>query len=391
MAHTLLRPLCHGEGGALTAHLTKWRDAVGSARRILLIVNSQSGAESEIHQTLDAIGRDADFSRVSAIVPAAWRRTFASRGVSTRALMAYEMMEVGFALQSDRVLQWAIRQQADLVVSSEPYLPDNQEVKPGFELRVALLLGQAKFLVHSLPSDPAVTLSAEDLWRRTARAAAIDAHRSRVDKTLEHLHGEWSRDPETSAEHAQAIAARILAVEQVPPDESMRSMVDAWKWSYERFHDALRSDGGAPPAPIRVMTDPLGVLPSGGWLGGRFATIRRPAHRAAGLRQHAIGLSFRGTASEPFASVLMSRFVDLDPGDAAVAEGRVHHGGFTIGLVKGEQWASRVDVVERGRFLVAAVATKRGRYALVVAHCLPGADRRSAFTMRRVGIRRAEK
>ena len=367
--------------------MTSAASALTSARRILLIVNSR-GADGEIDRVLEAIGRYADYSRLSAIVPAALMGAMAGRGVSAGALMPYEL-EIGFVLQSARVVQWAIRQDADVIIGSEPYAPGNEEVKTPFELRVAAMLGQGTLLAHSLPDDQAVLLAAEDLWRRAARADDVGEHRARIGHTLARLHAAWSRDTHTPINEAQAIAVDGLAIPGVTSDQPPPSMVQAWLWSYERLHDALRSDGGYPPAPVRVLTDPAGALPSAGWLGGRLEPIRRPAHQAAGLHLHGLGLSFRGTASEPFASVLMSRFVNLERGDAAVAEGRVHHGGVTIGLVKGETWASRVDIVERGRFLAAAIATERGSYAVVVAHCLTGTDRRTALAIRRVGIRRA--
>jgi len=371
----------------VTAAITSCSGALASARRILLIVNSR-GASSEIDRVLDAIGRDADFSRVSAIAPAHLLVELAGRGIAARCLMPYEL-EIGFAMQSDRVLQWAIRQQADLFVGSEPYLPDNEEVKMQFELRVAPMLGQARLLAHSLPSDRALLLPAEDIWRRAARGEAVAEHRTRVANTLEQLHTAWSHHPQTPSAQAQAMAARGLTVPSVVSPEPPPSMVEAWRWSYERLHAALQSDGGYPPAAVRVITDPAGAVPAGGWIGGGLEAIRRPVQLAAGVRRHGPGLSFRGTAPEPYAYLVMSRFVNLERGDAAVAEGRIHHGGVTVGLVKGDQWASRVDVVDRGRFVVAAVATARGPHALVVAHCLHGADRRSALAIRRFGIRRA--
>ncbi|MEO7157354.1 MAG: hypothetical protein ABI039_07330 [Vicinamibacterales bacterium] len=384
-----MRAFRHGDGQPVMATITNWADAMAAAPRILLIVNSHAGAENEISQALDAIERHVPWSRVAAIVPAALLGELARRGVAARSIMPHEL-EVGFAMQSDRVLQWAIRQRADLIVGSEPYLPDNEEVKTQFELRVAPMLGQARLLAHSLPLDHALLLSSQDLWRRAAHAEDVAEHRTRVQDTLEHLHAAWSRDPHTPLDQAQAMAAGGLAVPPVASSELPPSMMAAWQWSYLRLHDALRSDGGYPPAAVRMITDPAGAVPAGGWIGGRVDAIRRPVQLAAGLRRHGPGLSFRGRASEPYAYLLMSRFVNLEPGDAAVAEGRVHHGGVTIGLVKGDQWASRVDVVDRGRFMAAAVATTRGPHALVVAHCLHGADRRSALAIRRVGFRRAE-
>jgi hypothetical protein len=73
-----------------------------------------------------------------------------------------------------------------------------------------------------------------------------------------------------------------------------------------------------------------------------------------------------------------------------VAEGDVYRGGITIGLVKGDVWASRVDIVDRGAFVVAAIATEPGDHSLVMAHCLHGQERRAAVAVHRFGFRRAD-
>ncbi|MEO7134086.1 MAG: hypothetical protein ABI024_07675 [Vicinamibacterales bacterium] len=365
-----------------------WADAVGAARRVLLIVNASADEWGELSQVLDALQRHLDADRICAIAPLAAVGHLVARGIRARSILPFEL-ESGFFLQSDRALQWAIREHADIVVGSEPYAPDNVEVKAQFELRVAPMLGAARLVAHSLPLDRVVVLSAEALWRRAARPETVSEHRARVGAALEQLHQLWQSEPATAIAQRQAVAANTLAIQTDIDSIERTSVIDACRWSYDRLHAALQSDGGYPPSPIRCIVDPANVAPAGGF-SGRIDTIRRPAQLATGVRHHGLTLSFRGTAGEPYSYLLMSRPIDLQRGDAALAEGRLHHGGVTIGLVKAERWASRVDVIDRGRFLAAAVATERGPHAIVVAHCLHGADRRSAIALRRIGIRRAE-
>jgi len=365
-----------------------WAEAVSPARRVLLIVNSSAADSSELAEVLDALQRHVDADRICAVAPLAVVGELVARGIGARSILSFEL-ESGFFLQSDRALQWVIRQRADVVVGSEPYAPDNVEVKASFELRVAAMLGAARLVAHSLPLDRVVMLSAEALWRRAARPEMVEEHRARVGNALEQLHHVWQTEPGTSITKRQALFASTLAVPSGVDSIERASVIEACRWSYDRLHGAMQSDGGYPPSPIRCIVAPPGVAPGGGF-SGRLDTIRRPAQLATRVRHQGLTLSFRGTADAPYSYLLMSRPVDLQPGDAALAEGRVHHGGVTIGLVKAEQWASRVDVIDRGRFLAAAVATERGAHAIVVAHCLHGADRRSAIALRRIGIRRAE-
>ena len=366
----------------------RWTDAVSPARRPLLIINSHPADEGEIANVIQALAAHGGLARVAAIAPASRCRELASYGISAASILPFEL-EIGFFLQSDRALQWAVRQRPDLIVGSEPYAPNNEEVKDQFELRVAPMLGTGRLVAQSLPDDRVMLFTAEDLWRRAARPEAVAAHRERVAQALERLHQAWAGDP--NGRSAGPIAAEALRVANVAGAPEPASVISASRWSYDRLHAALQSDGGYPASATRMLTNPAGAAPRAGWTGHALDPIRRPAQLASSARWRGQMLSFRGTAAEPYGYLLMSRPVDLKRGDAVLAEGRVYHGGVTIGLVRNYAWSSRVDVIDRVRFIATAVATEPGPHALVVAHCLHGADRRSAIAIRRLGFRRAEK
>ena len=174
------------------------------------------------------------------------------------------------------------------------------------------MLGPARLVAHSLPLDRVVVLSAEALWRRAARPEAVNEHRARVGAALEQLHELWRTEPATALTQRQAVAANTLAV-QADVDSSERvSVIDAWRWSYDRLDAAMQSDGGYPPSPIRCIVDPP-ALPPGGGFSGRIDGIRRPAQLGTGVRHHGLTLSFRGIADQPYSYLLMSRAVDLKP------------------------------------------------------------------------------
>ena len=110
---------CNGKGTALSGAMTTWAEAVGPARRVLLIVNSSAAERGELAHVLDALQRHADADRICVIAPLAVVGELLARGVRARSILSFEL-ESGFFLQSDRALQWAIRQHADIVVGSEP-------------------------------------------------------------------------------------------------------------------------------------------------------------------------------------------------------------------------------------------------------------------------------
>lgn len=374
----------------MSSTLQPLAEVLAASRRTLLIVNSHSADQAEIDNVVSALEANGGLVRVAAMAPAALCPALARRGIAATAILPFEL-EIGFFLQSDCALQWAVRQSPDLIVGSEPYAPNNEEVKTQFELRVAPMLGAGRLVAQGLPDDRAMLFTAEDLWRRAARQEAVAAHRDRVAHALERLHQTWSADPEGgSPATAGPIAAEALRVTNVENAPEPASVIEASRWSYDRLHGALQSDGGYPVSTTRMLTDPAGATPRAGWIGKPLDPIRRPSQLDSRARWRGQTLSFRGTAAEPYGYLLMSRPVHLNRGDAVMAEGRVYHGGVTIGLVRNDAWSSRVDIIDRIRFIATAVVTEPGPHALVVAHCLQGAGRRSAIAIRRLGFRRAE-
>lgn len=369
----------------------RWADALGSEGRILLVVNSQPQAQAEVTRVVNALRSSGVLSRLAVLAPAPLSGDLIRCGISGDSVLSFDV-EVGYFLESARAIQWSIRQQASVVMGSEPYAPNNEEVKFQFERSVAPLIGRGRFLTHSLPHDEVFLLSVDDLWRRAARPSGLSAHSGRVEDALQQLHSLWSEGAQPNlASSARALATSVLEASRLRAPAECNLAQETARSSYDRLHEALLSDGGYPPTPVRVAVDPVGASPRAGWLGGRIEAIRRPAHTATGVLLHGGRFIFRGPAAEPFSALLMSRYSVLSKGDAAVAEGRLYRGGLTIGLVKDGDWVSRVDVIDRGPFVAAVSVQDPGRYALVVANCLHGSDRRTAVAIRQLGFRRAER
>ena len=370
--------------------VARWAEAVHKDSRVLLIVNSTPASAGEVGGVLGALLASIASDRLSVIAPRLLCTDVIRAGVPGRSVLACDV-DMGYFLQGPRALQWALRRRADLVVGSEPYAPNNEEVKVEFERYLPPLLGHAQLLTHSLPSDQVFRFSLEDVWRRASRPGTAAAHRATVEATLDGLYRLWSS--RTSAELPQTARAVLDAIDVLPTSlPPLESVAEAASWACRRLQDAVLSDGGYAPQSLRVLTDPPGLAPPAGWLGGRIVHIGRPAHLVHGARLHRARVVFHGRVEEPSSALLMSRYVELAAGDAVVAEGRLYAGGVTIGLVQDENWTSRVDLVDPGAFMVAAVAPRRGKYAVVVANCRrPGIDHRTAFALRRLGFQRLER
>ena len=70
------------------------------------------------------------------------------------------------------------------MLGSEPYAPDNEEVKDAFELGAAALVGAASYVAHSLPGDRVFSFDVKELWMRRARHESMARHQARVQSGM---------------------------------------------------------------------------------------------------------------------------------------------------------------------------------------------------------------
>lgn len=384
----------------VTSGLSRWTDVFTPGARVLLIVNSAPSQLDEIERTLAALERAAGLGTVSAIAPAPLKPWLIGRGLEASAILLPRMagldIEFDDFLERGQAVRWAVRRHADFVLGSEPYALHNEEVKAVFERRAAPMMGPGRFVVHSLPDEAAFLLSAEDLWRRAARPDAVERHRVRVQGALERLHQAWASTAEPDRSGAADPRVASVAAEMLRRDSRARhgespAITEAHRYAYERLQAAIVAEE-APTASLRVVVDPPGSGPAGGWLAERVEGMRKPEYTAPGLRWHRTRLLARGEVGGPYAYLLKSAPMTLERGDALIAEGRMYRGGVTIGLEgKDGKWASRADVEEPGRFLAAAVARAAGTYALVIANHIKGEDHRAGLVLHRFGMARARR
>lgn len=368
-----------------------WARVFERGTPVMLIVNSAAAQADEIERALAALDSSCGLEHVSCIAPVTLKRRLIHRGIEAGSILVPRVagleVEFGDFLERPHTVHWAVRRAAGLVLGTEPYAPGNEEAKFDFERRVAPMLGGARFVVHSLPRDEVFVLGAEELWNRAALDDSKAMHRARVATAVERLHARWSAGA-TPAEAADT-AATALGSGERPGDDAARR-VAARQYALERLWGAVRAghhqiEAGLP----RLLVQPAGSLPRAGWLPGAIEAVRRPVQIGKGVRWRSTRLVVRGEVEGPYTYLVMSRPVNLERGDAVIAEGRVYRGGVTIGLVSQDAWASKVDVDAPGPFLAAAVATEPGPHALVIANCLKGDERNTAVVLRRFGWARA--
>jgi len=360
----------------------QWADTIKADSRVLLIVNSQLFRQDEIEQTLRAIAARTDVSRVSCIAPYALRSRLIQLGLSAANILTARLhgldVDLVFFLETPRAIRWSAERNATVVLGSEPYAPNNEEVKDAFELRAAALLGAASYVAHSLPDDRVFSFDVKELWRRTARHIALDQHHERVLAGMASLERAWKNEAPADA----ALVSGDLIGQDLDPNQPV--IVDAAQHSYRKLHRAHVEDGGGWHGGVRLLVNPAGRWPANGWL-STIEPVKRPAFVASGVRWHRTRLVKRGIVEGQDSHLLETRPVQLVPGDAVLIEGHVYGGGITFGLLSEGKWLSRVDVDDAGPFMAAVVAAGFGPHTLVIASCLRGGARRMAVALHRFG------
>ncbi len=391
------RPLPHLLRRSLM-QLSTWAAALAQDARILVVVNSADTRFDEIIATIDAIEQHAPLGSAAAIVPAALRSWFVRRGFPAGRVVDTRLhgvdVDLAYFLDSPFAIMWSLQQQCDVVIATQPNLPSNAEVKATFEERAAAIVGGGRFLVHTLPHDQLIVLTAGDLTARASREIAVHAHRGRQQRALAEAHRRWvdlgrPRSPAYASEAAGAIAARMPPAS--PSAEQHAAALQLALATSARLRDALSdvasSTRGVPP----VQVAPPGASPAAGWIPSHVEAIWESHYVAGGVRWEGPRLVMRADAEGPYSYLFISAEEDLRRGDAAVATGRVFRGGVTIGLQRNGEWVSRVDLDQPGPFVVMVVAQEAGDYQLGIANCLRGAESRTAFAIRRFGWTRRER
>ena len=271
--------------------IARWADTIAADSRVLLVVNSQPFRRDEIERTLTAIAERTDVSHVSCIAPASLRSWLIQLGLSGANILPARLhgqdLELAFFLESPRAIRWALERNATVVLGSEPYAPNNEEVKDAFEQRAAALLGAASYVAHSLPGDRVFCFDVQELWMRAARHESMARHHARVQSGMAALERGWK--------DGAPIDTSLVSGEMVGQDLDANQpvIVDASKHTYDRLSRAL-AEGHDERRGVRMLVSPAGRWPSAKGLPAKIEPVTRPGEIASGVRWHRTRLAVRG-------------------------------------------------------------------------------------------------
>ena len=242
--------------------MSRWADTIGADSRVLLIVNSQPSRLDEIEQTIAAIAARTDVSRVSCIAPASLRSWLIQLGLSAANILPARLhgldVDLLFFLESPRAIRWAVERNATVLLGSEPYAPNNEEVKDAFELRAAGIAWR-RVVRRSLPPRRSRVLLRREGTMDSDGAARIHGASSRA-RAVRHG-GVGTRLEGRSPMDARPRQRRVSGPGSLDPNQP--AIVDASRSLHDRFSRSARREPRRASGGLRLAASPAGRWPFG--------------------------------------------------------------------------------------------------------------------------------
>lgn len=176
--------------------LITWPDVAEVGGPVLMIVNSPDGDERAVSAVFDALEGRVPPARLHVIATPVWHRWLCERGwADARVLFSADArgaeLELNYFLESSDALHWIASKKFTLVLGSAAQSLYNEEVKEIFERQVAVFLGDAVFLTHTLPEAYVFALGLTDLVQRANRSGKVAEYRTVARALLDDLRQLW--------------------------------------------------------------------------------------------------------------------------------------------------------------------------------------------------------
>ncbi len=202
----------------MTSGIATWHELGPLDGDVLAILNSPPGDEQAVAALFDRLQRRmADATRLHVIALPEWRRGLEARGVpDDRLLLSADAagadLELNHFLESPPAVLWVVEKHFAFVVGSAPYAVYNDEVKEIFERRLAVLLGNGRFLAHTLPNEYVFVLDLPALLLRFGRRQKLEHYQGACRALVTDLHRRWTElgRPAASDDLADGVAAEAL-------------------------------------------------------------------------------------------------------------------------------------------------------------------------------------
>jgi hypothetical protein len=173
-----------------------WNELAPVDGNLLIIINSPDDETGTVDTLFARLERELPSAILHVIATSAWRAWLDRRGIAAdRVLIARSEegrdVELNHFLESPAAVLWSVSKQFRGLVGTEAHSLHNDEVKDIFEQRTLLLLGDGRFLAHTLPNPYVYVLDLARLVERAGRDIKVREYERRSRALVDDLHQLW--------------------------------------------------------------------------------------------------------------------------------------------------------------------------------------------------------
>lgn len=186
----------------MTPGVCTWSELGPVDGNVLVLVNSAEDEAGAVAALLDMLRDLVPPDGLHVLATTAWRTWLDGRGVAAdHVLLAIDdegrEVELNHFLESPAAVLWCLAKRFRCIVGTEAHSVYNEEVKDILEQRVLLLLGDGRFLAHTLPNPYVYVLDLARLVERSGRDVKVREYERRSRALVDDLHRLWraSRSP----------------------------------------------------------------------------------------------------------------------------------------------------------------------------------------------------
>ena len=180
----------------MTPGVFTWSEFPPVSGNVLVVINSADHDTATVEALLAAMERHQPSAILHVIATPAWKPWLDTRGIAAeRVLIATDEdgrpVELNHFLESPAALLWTVPRQFSCITGTDAHSVYNEEVKDIFEQRVLLLLGDGRFLAHTLPNPYVYVLDLARLLERCGRDVKVREYQHRSRALVDDLHRLW--------------------------------------------------------------------------------------------------------------------------------------------------------------------------------------------------------
>jgi hypothetical protein len=180
----------------MTPALFTWNELGPIDGNLLVIINSPDDETDTVEALFATIERELPSAIVHVIATPIWQAWLGRRGIAAeRVLIATSeegrAVELNHFLEDPAAVRWSVAKGFRCSVGTEAHSVHNDEVKEIFEQRVLLLLGDGRFLAHTLPNPYVYVLDLTRMLERCGRPLKVQEYERRSRAIVADLHQLW--------------------------------------------------------------------------------------------------------------------------------------------------------------------------------------------------------